>query len=216
MKKSILYTLCVFLLAGCAANGQSNNFAKLPKAKPGENVADFAGGCFWASTEAMSELRGVDKVIAGYAGGKTANPTYEEVCSDNTGHAETVQVYYDPKVISYAKLVEAFFYAHNPTELNYQGPDQGTSYRSIAFYRSPEEKEILLNTIKEINASKHSDSPIVTQVVPFTVFYPAEQYHQNYYKLHPDDSYIDAVSRPKVEKMRKMEKSQLKPQYQNM
>src|SRR6202000_2773593 len=99
--------------------------------------------------------------------------TYEEVCSDNTGHAETVQVYYDPKVISYAKLVEAFFYAHNPTELNYQGADQGTSYRSIAFYRTPEEKEIIENTIKSINASKYyGSSPIVTQVVPFKTFYP--------------------------------------------
>jgi len=215
MKKSILYTLCVFFLAGCMANGQSG-FAKLPQAKPGEQIADFAGGCFWASTEAMSELRGVNKVIAGYAGGKTANPTYEEVCSDQTGHAETVQVYYDPKVISYAKLVEAFFYAHNPTELNYQGPDQGTSYRSIAFYRTPEEKAILLNTIKAINASKHYDATIVTQVVPFSVFYPAEAYHQNYYKLHPDDSYIDGVSKPKVEKMRAMEKSQLKPEFQKM
>jgi len=215
MKKLILYTLCIFFLAGCTANGQSG-FAKLPKIKPGEQIADFASGCFWASTEAMSELRGVDKVIAGYAGGKTANPTYEEVCSDQTGHAETVQVYYDPKVISYAKLVEAFFYAHNPTELNYQGPDQGTSYRSIAFYRTPEEKAILLNTIKAINASKHYDAPIVTQVVPYTIFYPAEQYHQNYYKLHPDDSYINGVSKPKVEKMRAMEKSQLKPEFQKM
>jgi len=204
-----------FFLAGCTANGQSN-FAKLPQAKPGEQIADFAGGCFWASTEAMSELRGVDKVIAGYAGGKTANPTYEEVCSDQTGHAETVQVYYDPKVISYAKLVEAFFYAHNPTELNYQGPDQGTSYRSIAFYRTPGEKEILLNSIKAVNSSKHYDAAIVTQVVPYSVFYPAEAYHQNYYKLHTDDSYINGVSKPKVEKMRSMEKSQLKPEFQKM
>lgn len=205
----------MLLLAGCA-NGQSSSFAKLPQPKPGEKIADFAGGCFWASSEAMSELKGVDKVIAGYAGGKTANPTYEQVCSDNTGHAESVQVYYDPKVISYAKLVEAFFYAHNPTELNYQGPDQGTSYRSIAFYRTPEEKEILLNTIKTINAAKHYNAPIVTQVVPFTVFYPAEQYHQNYYKLHQDQSYIQSVSKPKVEKMRTMEKNQLKPEYQKM
>jgi peptide-methionine (S)-S-oxide reductase len=215
MKKSILYMLCLFLLAGCAANGQSG-YAKLPQAKPGEQVADFAGGCFWASSEAMSELKGVDKVIAGYAGGTTVRPSYEEVCSDQTGHAETVQVYYDPKVISYAKLVEAFFYAHNPTELNYQGPDQGTSYRSIAFYRTPEEKQIILNEIKSINTSRHYSAAIVTQVVPFTVFYPAEQYHQNYYKLHPDDSYIDGVSKPKVEKMRAMEKSQLKPEFQKM
>jgi len=215
MKKAFLYTLGILLFAGCA-NGQSSSFAKLPQPKSGEQVADFAGGCFWASTEAMSELRGVDKVIAGYAGGTTAHPTYEEVCSDNTGHAETVQVYYDPKVISYAKLVEAFFYAHNPTELNYQGPDQGTSYRSIAFYRTPEEKEIILNEIKTINVSRHYDAPIVTQVVPFKVFYPAEEYHQDYYKLHPDQSYIEAVSKPKVEKMRAMEKNQLKPEFQKM
>jgi peptide-methionine (S)-S-oxide reductase len=215
MKKTILYTISILLFAGCA-NGQSSSFAKLPQPKPGEQVADFASGCFWASSEAFSELRGVDKVIAGYAGGTTAHPTYEEVCSDNTGHAETAQVYYDPKVINYAKLVEAFFYAHNPTELNYQGPDQGTSYRSIAFYRTPEEKAVVLNEIKTINASKRYDAPIVTQVVPFSVFFPAEEYHQNYYKLHPDQSYIEAVSKPKVEKMRAMEKSQLKPEFQKM
>jgi len=213
MKKMILYTACLLLLAGCA-NGQSQGFAKLPKAQPGEAVADFASGCFWASAEAMSELKGVDKVIAGYAGGHTYNPTYEEVCSDNTGHAETSQVYYDPKVITYAQLVEAFFFAHNPTELNYQGPDQGTSYRSIAFYRTPEEKAIIESTIKKVNDSKYYGAPIVTQVVPFKVFYPAEEYHQNYYKLHPDNPYIQAVSVPKVEKMRKMEKALLKPEFQ--
>lgn len=213
MKKSVLYIACFLLLAGCA-NGQSNSFATLPQVKPGEMVADFAAGCFWASSEAMSELKGVDKVVAGYAGGTAPHPTYEEVCSDNTGHAETVQVYYDPKVISYNKLVEAFFYAHNPTELNYQGPDQGTSYRSIAFYRTPEEKAIIENTIKSINASKYYGAPIVTQVVPFKEFFPAEKYHQNYYKLHPDNPYIESVSVPKVEKMRAKEKSLLKPEFQ--
>lgn len=213
MKRSILYIACLLLLAGCA-QGQSNSFASLPQPKPGEQVADFAAGCFWASSEAMSELKGVRQVVAGYSGGNAPRPTYEEVCSDNTGHAETVQVYYDPKLISYAKLVEAFFYAHNPTELNYQGPDQGTSYRSIAFYRTPEEKEIIENTIKSINASKYYGSaPIVTQVVPFKVFYPAEKYHQNYYKLHQDNPYIQGVSVPKVEKMRKKEKELLKPEF---
>jgi len=216
MKKYILYSICTMLLfAGCV-NGQSSDgssFAKLPQLKPGEQVADFASGCFWASTEAFSELKGVDKVIAGYAGGNTPHPSYEEVCSDNTGHAETAQVYYDPKVISYAKLVEAFFYAHNPTELNYQGPDQGTSYRSIAFYRTPEEKAIIESAIKTVNASKYYNAPIVTQVVPFTVFYAAESYHQNYYKLHPDNGYIQAVSVPKVEKMRAKEKDFLKPEF---
>jgi peptide-methionine (S)-S-oxide reductase len=212
MKRLILYTMTILLFTGCA-NGQSSSFTTLPQPKPGEKIADFASGCFWASAEAFSELKGVDKVIAGYAGGTTAHPTYDEVCSDNTGHAETSQVYYDPKVISYAQLVDAFFHAHNPTELNYQGPDQGTSYRSIAFYRTPEEKAIIQNAIKALNAARYYNGPIVTQVTPFTVFYPAEKYHQNYYKLHPDNGYIMAVSMPKVEKMRAAEKGLLKPEF---
>lgn len=213
MKKSILYTAILLILSGCV-DAQSNSFANLPQVKPGEKVADFASGCFWASAEAFSELKGVDKVIAGYAGGTTAHPTYDEVCSDNTGHAETAQVYYDPKVISYDKLVDAFFHAHNPTELNYQGPDQGTSYRSIAFYRTPEEKASIQNAIKALNASRYYNAAIVTQVTPFTVFYPAEKYHQDYYKQHFESSYIQAVSKPKVEKMRAAEKGLLKPEFQ--
>jgi len=220
MKSTILYIALIVAFFGCA-NGQSksgeNAPAKLPAIKAGEAVATFGGGCFWAMAESMSELRGVDEVISGYAGGTTKNPTYEEVSSRTTGHAETVQVYYDPKVISYEKLAEAFFYAHNPTELNYQGPDEGTDYRSIAFYRTPEEKNILLDLIKSINTAKHYNAPIVTQVVPFTVFYPAENYHQGYYKLHLNDNpYLRSVSQPKVVKMRSMEKAQLKPEFQKM
>jgi len=217
MKNSILYIAFISIVFFGCANAQDNAMAKLPNPKPGEQVATFAGGCFWAMGESMSELRGVDKVISGYAGGTTKNPTYEDVSSRTTGHAETVQVYYDPKVISYEKLAEAFFYAHNPTELNYQGPDVGTDYRSVAFYRTPEEKATLLSLIKTINESKHYNAPIVTQVVPFTVFYAAENYHQGYYKLHLDDNpYLRSVSEPKVEKMRAMEKTQLKPEFQKM
>lgn len=212
MKRITLYITCLLLLAGCA-HGQNGRFATLPNVKPGDKVADFAGGCFWAMSEALSELKGVDAVVSGYAGGNTVKPTYEEVCSETTGHAETVQVYYNPKEISYEKLAEAFFYAHNPTELNYQGPDKGASYRSVAFYRSTEEKAILEGLIKRINTSKIYSAPIVTQVVPYTAFYPAEKYHQNYFKLHPDNAYIQSVSLPKVEKMRKMEKAQLKAGY---
>lgn len=216
MKSTILYAALVLLIAGCA-NGQSrggdNAMAKLPAVKAGEAVATFGGGCFWAMAEAMSELKGVNEVISGYAGGTTKNPTYEEVSSRGTGHAETVQVYYDPKVISYEKLAEAFFYAHNPTELNYQGPDEGTDYRSVAFYRTPEEKETLLNLTKTINQTKHYNAPIVTQVVPFTVFYPAEKYHQGYYRLHGDNPYIQNVSVPKVMKMRQAERGLLKPEF---
>jgi peptide-methionine (S)-S-oxide reductase len=226
MKSTILYIILFAAIVGCA-NGQArtgdNAPAKLPALKAGEAVADFAGGCFWAMSEAMSELRGVDQVISGYAGGTTKNPTYEDVCTKTTGHAETVQVYYDPKVISYEKLAECFFYAHNPTELNEQGVDKGTDYRSIAFYRTPEEKATLLNVIKTINASKHYNVPVVTQVLPFNVFYAAENYHQGYYKLHISDmsnefnsGYLRAVSEPKVMKMRAAEKAQLKPEFQKI
>ncbi|MEO8887505.1 MAG: peptide-methionine (S)-S-oxide reductase MsrA [Mucilaginibacter sp.] len=216
MKNSILYIALSLLFFSCA-NGQSKQdlaFAKLPAVKPGQAVATFGSGCFWASTEAMSELKGVDKAISGYAGGNTNHPTYEEVCSETTHHAEVVQVYYDPSVISYEKLVEAFFNAHNPTELNYQGPDEGESYRSIAFYRTPEEKAILQAMIKKIDASKKYDGKIVTQVVPFTVFYPAENYHQGYFKLHTDRGYIQSVSLPKVLNMRKAMYAWLKPEFQ--
>jgi len=222
MKRSILYIALTLLIFGCA-NGQSKQdmtIAKLPAVKPGQAVATFAAGCFWATTEAMSELKGVDTVIAGYAGGKTKNPTYREVCSETTNHAESVQVYYDPKVISYEKLAEAFFNAHDPTQVDGQGNDLGTSYRSIAFYRTPEEKATLLALIKEINASKHYEDKVATQVVPFTVFYAAENYHQDYYKLHINDKtneynagYLRGVSEPKVLKMRKAMKAYLKPEF---
>lgn len=218
MKKTILYIACALLFFSCA-NGQSKDddaIAVVPAPKTGQQLATFGGGCFWATAEAMSELRGVDKVIAGYAGGTTKNPTYEEVCTETTGHAEVVQVYYDPKVISYENLAKAFFYSHDPTQLNRQGPDEGTSYRSIAFYRTPEEKAILQNQIKEVNDSKHYKSKVVTQVVPFKAFYAAENYHQGYFKLHPDRGYIQSVSLPKVQKMRKAVKELLKPEFQKM
>jgi peptide-methionine (S)-S-oxide reductase len=205
----------LFLLAGCA-NGQSNRseFASLPVPKPGEQVATFGGGCFWSMSEAMSELKGVNKVISGYAGGTTKNPTYQQVGSQTTGHAECVQIYYDPKVISFETLAKGFFFAHDPSELNRQGPDEGTDYRSIAFYRTPEEKAILLDMIKKVNATKHYSAPIVTQVVPFSVFYPAEKYHQGYYRLNGDNPYIANVSEPKVMKFRAVMKAELKPEFQ--
>jgi len=213
MKKLMIYFAAILLYSGCA-NGQNNDFASLPQPKAGEQVATFGGGCFWSMSEAMFELKGVDKVVSGYAGGVKVRPTYEEVGTQQTGHAEVVQIYYDPKVISFATLVHAFFFAHNPTELNYQGPDQGTDYRSIAFYRTPEERAILLEEIKQVNASKHYTDPIVTQVVPFKAFYPAEKYHQGYYRLHQENPYIGSVSVPKVEKFRKVMKAELKPEFQ--
>ena len=175
-----------------------------PASLTGLAEATFAGGCFWAQEEAFEQVKGVKQVVSGYAGGTKANPTYEQVSAQNTGHTETVQIYYDPKVISYQKLVDIFFTAsHDPTQLNRQGPDSGPEYRSAAFYRTPEEKKTLEATIAKVNASKEYDGKIVTQVVPFQKFWPAEDYHQGYYRLHPENPYIGAVSAHKVEHVQK-------------
>jgi len=217
MKRFFLFGVAILLFAG-VANGQSagdaNDFTPLPKPKAGEAVATFGGGCFWSMSEAMLELKGVTKVISGYAGGTTKKPTYDQVATQTTGHAECSQIYYDPKVISFAMLANAFFFAHDPTELNRQGPDEGTDYRSIAFYRTPEERNILLGLIKKINKSKHYSIAIVTQVVPFTAFYGAENYHQGYYRLNGNKPYIVQVSKPKVMKFRKAMNAELKPEFQ--
>ena len=182
--------------------------AKLPTVKPGEAVATFSAGCFWATQAEFQSLKGVHEAISGYSGGTVKNPTYEQVGEEGTGHAESVQVYYDPKVISYDELLDGFFSGHDPTTLNRQGPDAGPQYRSVAFYRSPEEKGKIEAAMQR--ATSHYKSPIVTQVVPFKDFYAAENYHQNYYTLHPDQPYIASVSVPKVEKFKKAMAGKLK------
>lgn len=199
---------------GCAnAQDEDKTLVRVPAVKTGKAVATFAAGCFWASQEAMSELKGVEQVIAGYSGGTIKNPTYADVCTEQTGHAEAVQVYYDPKVITYEQLVTAFFYAHDPTTLNKQGPDEGTSYRSAIFYRTPEEKATIQKVVKEVNATKHYKDAIVTQVAPFTAFYGGEAYHQGYYRDNQDRGYIRSVSVPKVMKMRNAVPQLLKPEF---
>ncbi|WPU99949.1 peptide-methionine (S)-S-oxide reductase MsrA [Mucilaginibacter sp. cycad4] len=215
-KKLNICLLGLLILFGCAdAQTGGNGFANLPAPKAGEKVATFAGGCFWSLSEGLYELKGVTKVVAGYAGGTTKNPSYEDVCGKNTGHAESVQVYYNPAEISYAALAEAFFYAHDPTTIDRQGPDVGDDYRSVAFYRTPEEKKTLESVIAKVNATHHYSGPIVTQVVPFKVLYPAENYHQGYYRQHMNSPYIAHVSVPKVLKLRKAMNSLLKPEFQH-
>ncbi|WP_077920325.1 peptide-methionine (S)-S-oxide reductase MsrA [Spirosoma sp. 209] len=211
MNRILLCLLSLITLAGLA-QGQSTDyaFAKLPAPKPGEAVATLAGGCFWALEEGMDQLKGVREVVSGYSGGSVKNPTYKQVGTDRTGHAESVQVYYDPKVISYAQLLDAFFAGHDPTTLNRQGPDVGRDYRSVAFYRTPAEKAEILAAIKRVNDSGHYSGKVVTEVVAFQAFYPAENYHQNYFALHPDQPYIQRVSLPKVEKLRKAMAGRLK------
>ena len=200
---------CLFFLAACTPNPTKNHApANLPDLRPGEAVATFAGGCFWCVEEEFEELRGVREAISGYAGGRLQNPTYEQVGTDQTGHAEAVQVYYDPNVISYDDLLDAFFAGHDPTTLNRQGPDIGTQYRSIAFFRTPTEKAKIEAAIQR--ASGHHPNPVVTEVVPLETFWPAETYHQGYYRAYPTDPYVSQVSRPKVIKFRRMMQGRLK------
>lgn len=207
-------------LSGCQQRPATSETAKdtrpaeLPALQPGETVATFAAGCFWCTEAQFESLRGVREVVSGYAGGDLENPTYEQVGTNQTGHAESFQVYYDPKVIPYDTLVKAFFIGHDATSLNRQGPDVGTQYRSIAFYRTPAEKAAIEAAIRRENASGHYSRPIVTQVVPFKAFYPAEVYHQGYYYTHPDELYVRTVSRPKVEKFRERMAGWLKDSHQ--
>lgn len=178
----------------------------------GEAVAAFAEGCFWCSEHIFEAVVGVKDVISGYAGGTTINPTYDLVNTETTGHAETVLVYYDPKVISYAELVNVFFASHDPTTPNQQGPDRGSSYRSILFYQTDAEKEIAMNAIKKISASDRFERPIVTELQQLKAFYKAEDYHQDYInggkgRMNP---YVKNVSIPRYEKFKREYKGKLK------
>lgn len=177
--------------------------------------ATFAGGCFWCTEAYFERLQGVQAVISGYSGGTKANPTYQEVIAGQTNYAEVVQVYYDPEQISYQELVEVFFATHDPTTLNRQGPDYGKQVRSVAFYRSPEEKDIIETYIQKLeDAGKYRDN-IVTEVQPLKKFWEAENYHQDYYRLNPSDPYVVSVARPKVRKFEANFRNKLKPEYRD-
>ena len=169
-------------------------------------LATLGGGCFWCTEAVFQMLPGVKSVTSGYAGGTTENPTYKQVCSGDTGHAEVIQVEYDPKVVSYEKVLDTFWDAHDPTTLNAQGPDTGSQYRSIILYSSDAQKAAAEKSKAE--AQKHFSKPIVTQIVPLTKFWPAEDYHQDYYRSNPNQPYCRAIIRPKVEKFEKKLKAE--------
>ena len=197
MKKIFFSFTTFFLLAACGNTQPVNIPVKDPgKPAPNEAVAYFAEGCFWHSEIVFQSLVGVRDAVSGYAGGTDKNPDYEKVCTGTTGHAETVQVYYDPSKISYSTLVAAFFASMDPTELNRQGNDEGTQYRSIAFYRNNQEKMAIEHEIDSLTKAKKYSGKIVTEVQPFSSFYPAEQYHQEYIKNHPGNPYVAHVSIP--------------------
>ena len=165
-------------------------------------IATLAGGCFWCLEAVYDQLKGVVSVESGYSGGKTTNPTYRDVCNGNTGHAEVVQIKFDPAVVSFAEILQVFFTIHDPTTLNRQGNDIGTQYRSALFYHSPEQKAVAGKVIGEITAARIWDNPIVTEVVPFQKLYVAEDYHQEYFQNNPGQPYCQVVVAPKVAKFR--------------
>jgi peptide-methionine (S)-S-oxide reductase len=173
-------------------------------------LATLGGGCFWCLEAVFLDLKGVERVVSGYAGGSVPNPSYEDVCTGRTGHAEVVQVTFDPAVLSYRDLLQVFFSIHDPTTLNRQGPDEGTQYRSAIFHHGPEQERVAREVIAELEGRGIWDSPIVTEVTAAPSFYPAEQYHQEYFRRNPGQGYCRVVIAPKVAKFRKEHLARLK------
>jgi len=212
MKAIISTLLSIIVFAGCARPQTDAKIVAGSKGKPSANeaVATFAEGCFWHTEIVFQSLVGVRDAVSGYAGGTDTNPDYEKVSGGETGHAESVQVYYDPSKISFETLVRAFFASHDPTEVNRQGNDVGTQYRSIAFYRNEKEKQVIESEIKRITDSKKYSDKIVTEVKSYAKFYPAEEYHQEYILHHPENPYVQHVSIPDFERFRKEFKGNFK------
>jgi peptide-methionine (S)-S-oxide reductase len=181
-----------------------NKITLTPEMLANLEKATFGGGCFWCVEGVFQRLQGVKAVESGYAGGKVENPTYEDICSGKTGHAEVVQVTYDPKETNYREILVVFFLTHDPTTLNQQGNDHGTQYRSVIFYHNDEQKKIAEEVIKKINDEKHYKDPIVTEVSPLKNYYKAENYHQNYYNTNPNQGYCKFVVKSKIDKFMKL------------
>lgn len=222
----LILTIAVVVVTGCASsqdnkpkpNNEQKQAAanKIPAGDPTkpatkEAVAYFSEGCFWHTEIVFQSLDGVRDAISGYAGGTTTDPDYEKISGDNTGHAETVAVFYDPAKISFETLVKAFFASHDPTQLNRQGNDVGTQYRSIAFYSNDDEKQVVEKEIKAVADSKIYPGKIVTEIRSLNQFYPAEEYHQEYIIHHPEEPYVRNVSIPDYLKFRKEFKGKFKP-----
>jgi peptide-methionine (S)-S-oxide reductase len=222
MLKSILKNallLLPFSFSACAQKADishSPTFAEMNKKQINKmsdhktEVATFAAGCFWCVEAQFQQLKGVQKVESGFTDGHVANPTYKDVCTGTTGHAEACNITFDPSVISYDELLAAFFTAHDPTQLNRQGNDVGTQYRSGIYYHTPEQKEKAEYYIKRLNDEKAYPNPIVTEVKPYGVFYKAEDYHQNYYNQNGEEGYCRMVIQPKLEKFKKVFAEKLK------
>jgi len=214
--KRLIYIASIFSIAlifySCDARSQKkNDVRKISlKAPQGKAVAAFASGCFWCSEHIFEAVVGVDSAVSGYAGGYKPNPYYELVNTETTGHAESVLVYYNPKIVSYAELVKVFFTSHDPTTPNQQGPDRGSSYRSILFYNTPAEMAIAQQAVRDVSKSGKFKKPIVTELKSLKEFYRAESYHQDYIEHNPNSDYVRSVSIPRYELFKKTYKGKLK------
>lgn len=204
----------ILLIAGSSCGQKSKQATSTTmaneSAREGLATATFGSGCFWCTEAVFQNVEGVEKVESGYSGGKVKNPTYKEVCSGLTGHAEVIQVHYDSAKVSFEELLEIFWKTHDPTTLNRQGADEGTQYRSVVFYHNEEQKKLAEKYKAELDKSGAFDNPIVTEISPYTEFYKAEDYHQNYYNLNGNAPYCSYVIQPKLEKFRKVFKHKLK------
>ncbi len=218
---SILFLFFLTLTTGCTAGDKPDNDVNYgPEPVSDEQRARldsvyFASGCFWCTEAVFERVQGVIDVVSGYAGGSKQNPSYQEVSRGATNHAESVRVVYDPEVVSYRELVEMFFASHDPTQVNRQGPDVGPQYRSAIWYKNDQEMRTAREVKDKLNSSGKYSKPIATEITAFDRFWMAEDYHQNYYEIHPNDPYIRSVSRPKVEKFMKEYKEKLKPEYKS-
>ena len=207
---AVLMLLIAGVSCGQKAKDEQTNKPTVNETKPGMELATFGSGCFWCTEAIFLNVNGVAKVESGYSGGKVKNPTYKEVCSGLTGHAEVIQVTFDPKVITYDEMLEIFWMTHDPTTLNRQGADEGTQYRSVIYYHNDAQKTLAESYKKKLTEAKAFDDPIVTEISPFTVFYKAEDYHQNYYNLNGSAPYCSFVIKPKVDKFKKVFKEKVK------
>ncbi|MFW2134912.1 peptide-methionine (S)-S-oxide reductase MsrA [Chryseobacterium sp. TY4] len=204
MKNLALFILTLLVFVGC--NGQDSKPKTInikPKNDHKMELATIGGGCFWCVESCFNMLKGVESVTSGYSGGHKDNPTYEEVCTGETGHAEVVQIKFDPNIISFSKLLEVFWFLHNPTTLNRQGNDIGTQYRSVIFYHSEQQKQDAEISLKNSEAKQEWEGKYVTEIVPFEKFWAAETYHQGYYNANPTQPYCSAVVGPKIQKFKK-------------
>jgi len=210
MKRTLICMIGIITIMSSGLKG-STNFDTSMETKSGKSkTIVFAGGCFWCTEAIFSQLKGVEKVVSGYSGGKVVNPTYKDVCTGATGHAECTQITYDPDVIRFADLLEVFWTTHDPTTLNRQGADHGTQYRSAIFYTDEEQKDEAGAYKAKLEKEKIWDHPIVTEITKFEKFYPAEDYHQSYYANNSEQGYCRVVITPKLDKFKKIFASKLK------